>query len=376
MIRALTGARVFDGETIREGVAVLLEGKVIKGVVAASDLPAAMTRRDLEGGVLAPGFIDLQVNGGGGVQLNANPTANGIRRMAQAHRRHGTTGLLPTVITDAPEVIRSAIEAAAKVQAEGVPAVLGIHVEGPFIDVRRKGAHEERFIRTVTEADLDELRSAKCGAMMITVAPNCVPPRMIAKLAEAGIIVSLGHADATVEEAQGALKAGARAFTHLYNAMSQLQGRSPGMVGAALADRNSFCSVIADGHHVHDTALKAAIAANTAARTVLITDAMSSAAGGPDSFELQGRTVRRLRGRLELSNGTLAGSDLTMDEAVRHCVKRLSIPLEDGLRMASLTPATLIGREKELGRIAAGYLASLVHLDDDLEVRETWVEGS
>jgi N-acetylglucosamine-6-phosphate deacetylase len=249
-------------------------------------------------------------------------------------------------------------------------------VEGPFIDVRRKGAHDARFIRTMSDADAEELGAAACGVLMLTVAPNCVGPQMIASLAQAGVIVSLGHAQASAEEAQAALKSGARAFTHLYNAMSQLEGRSPGMVGAALADRSCFCSIIADGHHVRDTALRAAIAAKTADRTMLITDAMSSAAGGPERFELQGRAVRRVKGRLQLEDGTLAGSNLTMDQAVRYCVNSLSVRLEEALRMASLTPATLIGREKDLGRIAPGYAANLVHLDDDLVVRETWIEGA
>jgi N-acetylglucosamine-6-phosphate deacetylase len=375
-MEALSGAMVFDGEVLREGLAVLVEGPFIADVVAESQVAAGVRRHELAGGVLAPGFIDLQVNGGGGIQFNAEPTAEGIRCIAEAHRRHGTTALLPTVITDAPEVVRRAIEAITELRAEGLPAVLGIHIEGPFIDVKRKGAHDARFIRTMTAADVDALSAAACGVMMLTVAPNRVAPQMIRQLAEAGVIVSLGHAEATAEEAQAALTAGAGAFTHLFNAMSQLEGRAPGMVGAALADRNSFCSIIADGHHVRDIALRAAIAAKSSDRIILISDAMASAAGGPDHFELQGRLVTRVDGRLELEDGTLAGSNLTMEGAVRYCVNNLSVRLEDALHMASLNPATLIRRENVLGRIAPGYMANLVHLDDDLMVRETWIEGS
>jgi len=375
-MEALCGAMLFDGEVLRDGFAVLVDGPLIADVVAESQLAAGLRRHDLAGGVLAPGFIDLQVNGGGGIQFNAEPTAEGIRRIAEAHRRHGTTALLPTVITDAPEVMSRAIDATTEVRAAGLPGVLGIHIEGPFIDVKRKGAHDARFIRTMTEADAEALSAAACGVMMLTVAPNCVPPHMIRRLAERGVIVSLGHAAATADEAQAALSAGARNFTHLFNAMSQLEGRAPGMVGAALADRNSFCSIIADGHHVRDTALSAAIAAKSFDRIILISDAMASAAGGPDRFELQGRPVTRVDGRLELEDGTLAGSNLTMEEAVRHCVNSLSVRLEDALRMASLNPATLIRREKDLGRIAPDYVANLVHLDDDLMVQETWIEGS
>ncbi|MGH6874667.1 MAG: N-acetylglucosamine-6-phosphate deacetylase, partial [Aestuariivirgaceae bacterium] len=323
----------------------------------------------------APGFIDLQVNGGGGVQFNADPTPEGVSRIAETHRRHGTTGLLPTVITDAPEVIRRAIGAIREARAKGLPAVMGIHIEGPFIDVKRKGAHDVRFIRGMTMTDAEEISAAECGVMMLTVAPNCVDPSMIRRLAEAGVIVSLGHAEATAEEAQAALTAGARTFTHLFNAMSQLEGRAPGMVGTALAERNCFFSIIADGYHVGAVALRAAIAAKAADRVILITDAMASAAGGPDRFELQGRPVTRVNGRLQLDDGTLAGSDLTMEAAVRYCVDSLSVKIEDALRMASLNPATLIKRENDLGRIAPGYVANLVHLDADLRVRETWIGG-
>jgi N-acetylglucosamine-6-phosphate deacetylase len=202
-----------------------------------------------------------------------------------------------------------------------------------------------------------------------------VAPELVAKLVAGGVLVSLGHSEATAVEAQAALAAGARSFTHLFNAMSQLTGREPGMVGAALADAGSFCGLIADGHHVHDAALKVALAVKPRNRMVLVSDAMSTAAGGPDRFKLQGRAVTRRDGRLQLDDGTLAGSNLTMDEAVRYCTQRLGVSLEDGLRMASLNPATFLKRDRELGRIAPGYLASLVHLRDDLRVVQTWIDG-
>ncbi len=373
MAMALTGARVFDGETIREGLAVVIDGEKIADVAANDRIGAGVERHQLDGGLLAPGFIDIQVNGGGGALFNADPGVEIIRRIADSHRRFGTTGLLPTVITDAPEIMAKAIAAVAKARVDKVPGILGIHIEGPFLDVERKGAHAVRFIREMTEADVAQIAGASCGIVVLTLAPNRVPVALIRQLTERGVLVSLGHAEATHGEAEQALAAGATAFTHLFNAMSQMSGRDPGMVGAALGHRESYCGLIADGFHVHDAAMQVALAAKPRDRMILISDAMPTAAGGPDSFELQGRVVRRVNGRLQLEDGTLAGCNLTMDAAVRYCVETLGVRLEDALRMASLNPATFLRMDHELGRIRPGFLASLVHLSDDLRVRQTWI---
>ena len=372
---ALTGARVFDGERIRDGLAVVINGARIVEVFAVEKLAKNTNRRILNGGLLVPGFIDVQVNGGGGALLNDNPTINTVRRIAESHRKFGTTGMLPTIITDAPDILSKAITAVKAALTENVPGVLGIHIEGPFLDKERKGAHEARFIREMTEADVTQVSNSDCGSIMLTLAPNRVAPPMIKSLAEKGVFVSLGHSEASLVEVVKALASGARAFTHIFNAMSQMNGREPGMVGAALTDRNSYCGLIADGYHVHDAAMKVALAAKPKDRMMLVTDAMPTAAGGPESFELQGRMVRREKGKLLLDDGTLAGSNLTMDEAVRYSVQRLGVTLEDALRMASLNPASFLRRDHELGRIKPGYFASLVHLNDDLHVLETWIDG-
>ena len=376
MAFALTGARIFDGEDFRDDQAVIVEGRRIVAIESTQQVSSGIEIRHLDGGLLVPGFIDVQVNGGGGVLLNETPTIEGVNAIASAHRLFGTTGLLPTVITDAPEVTISAITAVRDARVKGNAAVLGIHVEGPFLDAKRKGAHDQRYIRALTESDIETLAAADCGRLMLTLAPNCVSTSMIAELVSKGVLVSLGHAEATAAEALAALQAGATAFTHIFNAMSQMTGREPGMVGAALASPNSFCGLIADGYHVQDIAMRVAIAAKRGDRIMLITDAMPPAAGGPDAFELQGRKVARIDGRLQLPDGTLAGSNLTIDEAVRYCVNTLDVPLADALRMASLNPATFLHLDRELGRIAKGYLASLVHLGDDLTVQKTWIEGA
>jgi N-acetylglucosamine-6-phosphate deacetylase len=375
MVFALSGARVFDGEKMRDGVAVIIDGARIVDVISQGNLSGSIEQRRLRGGILAPGFIDVQVNGGGGALLNDNPTIDTVRRIAGSHRKFGTTGMLPTVITDAPSILAEAIAAVKAAHDAKVPGVLGIHVEGPFLDVARKGAHDPQYIRIMTDKDVDLIAKAGCGTVMLTLAPNRVDPSLVNSLARQGVLVSLGHADATSAEIKPALENGARAFTHIFNAMSQMSGREPGMVGTALADSESFVGLIADGLHVNDAAMIVAIAAKRKDRVMLVTDAMPAAAGGPDVFELQGRTVTRENGRLLLDDGTLAGSNLTMDEAVRYCVNRLGVGLEDTLRMASLNPATFMGRDHELGLIKPGYLASVVHLDGKLNVLQTWIDG-
>jgi N-acetylglucosamine-6-phosphate deacetylase len=375
MALALTGCRIFDGEKFLEDHAVVLDGAKILAVVRREDVKPSLRQRELAGGFLAPGFIDVQVNGGGGALLNANPSVANVNTIAQSHRRFGTTGLMPTVITDSNEVLSAAL-AAVRLARKNNPAILGIHVEGPFLDVTRKGAHDPHFIRAIAEPDVAELVNADCGRVMLTVAPNKVSPHFIGELATSGILVSLGHAEASFAEAQAALAAGARAFTHLFNAMSQLTGREPGMVGAALSHADSYIGIIADGFHVHDAALRLALAAKNHDRFMLITDAMSTAAGGPPQFELQGRMVSVSDGRLQLEDGTLAGSNLTMDEAVRYAIQKLGVDFSHALRMASLNPARFLKLDHELGRIAPGYRASLVHLDQKLNVLETWVDGA
>ena len=369
----LSGARIFDGENFLLDHAVVVEGERIAAIVPYAERPQGAAR-DLAGGLLAPGYIDVQVNGGGGVLFNEDPTPEAIARIAAAHRKHGTIGVLPTLVSDAPQVMTAAI-AATREARRRTPATLGLHLEGPFLDPRRRGAHELKYIRDLAPGDVETIVDADCGAVMVTLAPNRVGAASIAELARRGVLVSLGHSEASYEEARAAIQAGARAFTHLFNAMSASVGREPGMVGAALDLADAFVGIIADGHHVHEANLRIALAAKRHDRFMLISDAMPPTAGGPDHFDLQGRRVTRANGCLRLDDGTLAGSVLTMDEAVRYVVNVVGVDLGDALAMASRVPATFLRRDNELGRIAPGHLASLVHLDDELRVLETWIEG-
>ena len=370
------GARLFDGLTMRDDCAVVVEGGAVVAVTPTAERPRGGEQIDLAGGVLSPGLVDWQVNGGGGVLFNATPTPEALAAIAAALRRSGVTAILPTVITDSPAVLVAALAAAGEA-ARATPGVLGVHVEGPFIDPRRKGVHLAEFIRPMRERDCDQLVAAKAGAMVVTLAPSAAAPALIASLAAAGIVVSLGHAEATAEEARAAFAAGARAVTHLFNAMSQLGSRAPGLVGAALADPAIVCGLIADGHHVHPAALRAAINAKGAGGIALISDAMPPAAGGPPVFTLQGRRMRRdgFAPDRRLRHARRR-RDHSCSTRVRYVVDALGLPLADALRMATSTPARLLGREGRIGAVAPGARADLIHLDDDLTLRGVWLAGA
>ncbi len=373
-MKVFYGARLFDGERFLDDHALVVEGGSVRALVDFEDRPSGGDAIDLGGGVLAPGFIDRQINGGGGVLFNAEPTVDAIARIAHAHRREGVTGFLPTVVTDAPDVLASALTAARKAHVR-VPGALGVHVEGPFIDPRRKGVHPPEFIRPMREEDANALIAMRAGAMVVTLAPASVPLELVARLADGGIVVSLGHSDASAEEAQAVFDAGARAVTHLFNAMSQLSSRAPGVVGAALADRRVICGLIADGEHAHPAACRAAVAAKGARGIALISDAMPPAAGGPDSFDLQGRRMTRVGNKLVDDKGTLAGAAITMRDAVRYAATTLGLPLAEVLTMATLTPARLLGLDGRIGRLAPNFSADLVHLTDALDVAGVWIGG-
>ena len=375
MTQLLTNARIFTGDEILQGWGLRLADGLVQELLApgASAGDTAMT--DLGGDLLAPGFIDCQVNGGGGILFTDQPDVATISAIATAHRKFGTTGLLPTLISTDWESMTAAAAAVQTARKQGLAGLLGLHFEGPYLNPERKGAHDGAQIRPLDNTALDLFASADLGSVVVTLAPEMVPPGTIRRLADAGVRICAGHSAASHDQITAALDEGLAGFTHLFNAMPAMASRQPGIVGAALADRNSYCGIIADGHHVHPTTLRVALAAKTAGRMLLVTDAMPSVGGRDDSFQLAGRTVNVSDGRCTLADGTLAGSNLDMATAVRNTVNLLEQTLEEALRMASLYPAEFLGLAHERGRIAPGYRADLVQLDDDLNVRRTWIGG-
>lgn len=366
---ALTGATLFDGEHSHENHALLLRDGHVDALLPLEALPADVPRRHLPGGLLAPGFVDLQVNGGGGVLLNEAPTPEGIAAILAAHAAEGTTALLPTLITDTPATTARAIAA-----AKATPGCLGLHLEGPHLDPRRKGAHDAALIRPMTEQDLTQLTTTGLPHLLVTLAPEAATPAQIAALAAAGVLVSLGHSDAGRAAVLAAEAAGARLVTHLFNAMSPLGHREPGLAGTALERDGLHCGIIADGFHVHPAML--ALAARVKGEALfLVSDAMPTVGMAGDHFTLNGRAVTRRDGRLTLADGTLAGADLTLAGAVRVMVRQAGLPVTAALRKASLLPARLLGLT-DRGHLRPGARADIVWLDAALRVQGCWVGGA
>jgi N-acetylglucosamine-6-phosphate deacetylase len=364
--------RVFDGAGWHGPSLLRCADGLIAGLEPAPLAVPEGCLRLPDGAILAPGFIDVQVNGGGGVLLNDDPSVATVRRIATAHRRFGTTGLLPTLITDAPEKLQKLSAAAS--DALEVPGVLGFHLEGPALNTARKGIHPPRHIRELTQVDTAALVSiASIGRSLVTLAPERAGTDLIRTLSAAGLRVAAGHSEATGLQMQAAADAGLSGVTHLFNAMSQMTAREPGTVGAALADERLFAGIICDGLHVDPRNLKVALKAKTRERLMLVTDAMPTAGSDVTAFRLLGRDIVLKDGRLTGPDGTFAGAHLTMIGAVRNAVTLIGASLEDALVMASATPAKFLGLNDRLGRIAEGYKADLVAFTPDWRVVGTWI---
>lgn len=381
MKQLLLHARLFDGEQFHAGKAVVLNQGQVEAII---DQPKAMDGyeiHDLTGCVLAPGFVDVQVNGGGGVMLNGTTDLNGLETIAEAHRQYGTTTMLPTLISDewpAMEQVADLIKQAHRHWGENssLSAVKGVHFEGPYLNPARKGVHKAEILRPVDRDALDVFTHPDLGVRLVTVAPEKVGPAFMRALADRGTLVCAGHTAGSYQDMAQALRNGLRGFTHLFNAMTPLNSREPGVVGAAIDSEASWCGLIVDGFHVHPASMRLAIKAKPRGKIMLVTDAMASVGAKEKSFELYGQIITAQHGKCQLADGTLAGSDLNMMGAVRNCVELLGLPLAEALRMASLYPAAFMRMDTSLGLIAPGFAADLVAFDPaEWDVKHSWING-
>jgi len=367
--RALTGADIFDGQTLHTGCAILLDDAVFAGIVPTRDIPAGVPLKTVPDGTLLPGFVDLQVNGGGGVMFNDATDIAGLETIARAHFASGTRALLPTLITDTPQKTQTAIDAVEAAIAKGVPGIIGIHIEGPHLSIVRKGAHDASLIRPMTDEDETRLidASSRLPNVMVTVAPETVGPDQIARLVAAGVVVSLGHSDCSFEQASAAFSAGAVGATHLFNAMSQLGNREPGLVGATLNCGAAHAGLIADGIHVHPATLRAALAVKSSPGALfLVSDAMATAGSEITEFRLNGRRVLRRDGRLTLEDGTLAGADLDLPTALAVMIDTVGLSAETAFAMATSIPARLLRDGRRSGAFETGAAWTGIHLTRSL----------
>lgn len=376
-VQALVGADILTPDGVVQGHALLHRHGQIERIFPASEIGSDTVSVLLDGGLLAPGFVDLQVNGGGGVMFNNQPDLAALQTMAEAHARIGATSILPTLITDTPEVTEQAISAAIEAVQSGVPGIIGLHLEGPHLTVSRKGAHDAALIRRMEQGDVETLldAAAKLPVLKVTVAPESVTLSQIETLAAAGILVSLGHTDASYETCVKAAEAGARCVTHLFNAQSQMQGRAPGTVGAALALGELSAGLIADMIHVHPASIHTALTAKKGpGKVFLVSDAMATAGSEVSVFELNGREIHRQDNKLTLADGTLAGAHLDLLEAARNLADHVGVPFPRALEMASLFPAQLIGN-LGIGRLTQGAQADILHIGPEGDLLGVWQGG-
>lgn len=375
MRHVISGARIFDGQQMLNEHSVVIDGSHIHQLVADKEVDPALPQVKLNGGTLAPGFIDLQVNGGGGLLFNNAPEPDTISRILDAHRSKGVTALLPTMVSDTREVLQKGINAVKTLRSQHAEGIIGIHIEGPFFNPDRRGVHHQDLIRPLDQEDIDWLCSHSDIPIMLTLAPEKTQPGQIKSLCDADIIVCAGHTDALAADITRALHEGLKGFTHLFNAMRPMSGREPGVVGSALADSHSWCGIIADNHHVHPTSIQVAHQAKAEGKLYLVSDSMATIAAKEKSFTLYGETITEQDGRLLNSEGKLAGSAIGMIDAVRICHQSVGLPLNECLKMASLYPAQFMQLDTQRGSIRPGYRADLVHFSDDFQVSHTWLAG-
>jgi len=374
MKQALLGSQIFCGERFYDHHALLIDGNSIIEIVDEKNIPNAFNKIELDQGILAPGFIDLQVNGGGGILFNNRPTKESLNTIINAHQFFGTTSIMPTVISDSVKVLTKCTRAVTQ-EIKKNSALLGIHMEGPIFSLKYRGVHQKKYISKLSSEYLELFSNLKEFPVILTLAPECISIKDLNHLASLGLKIMAGHTDASYDELEQAAKKNLNGFTHLFNAMSQMSAREPGAVGAALDFDNLYASIIVDLHHVHHSLIKLAYQKKPIGKLFFISDSMATINHGEPTFELYDEVVSEQNGRITNAEGKLAGSSITQIDAVKNAYQKCNIPLDHALAMASRYPAEFIGVDRYLGSLKPNYRADLVHFDSNFKVNNVWTSG-
>jgi len=374
MKQALIGAQLFSGKEFFDNRALLIDGENIIDVINEHDIPNNFEIQKLNGGILSPGFIDLQVNGGGGKLFNNSPDKESLNAIIEAHQHFGTTSIMPTVISDSLNVLKRCATTISE-EIESNKSLLGVHIEGPFFNVKYRGVHQKQYINTINSDYLNLFESLQDFPVMLTLAPECISTKQLKHLKSLGFKILAGHTDASYDQLEEAIKYGLDGFTHLFNAMGQISAREPGVVGSALTFDNTTASIIVDLHHVHPSLIQMAYKQKPQGKLFFVSDSMATIHHGEPSFELYDEVVSESKGRIINSEGKLAGSSITQIDAIKNAYQSCNIPLNEALAMASRYPAEYLGVANYLGSLESGYRADLTHFSLDFQVQNVWVAG-
>ena len=374
MKQALIGAQLFSGKEFFDNRALLIDGENIIDVINEHDIPNNFEIQKLNGGILSPGFIDLQVNGGGGKLFNNSPDKESLNAIIEAHQHFGTTSIMPTVISDSLNVLKRCATTISE-EIENNKSLLGVHIEGPFFNVKYRGVHQKQYINTINSDYLNLFESLQDFPVMLTLAPECISTKQLKHLKSLGFKILAGHTDASYDQLEEAIKYGLDGFTHLFNAMGQISAREPGVVGSALTFDNATASIIVDLHHVHPSLIQMAYKQKPQGKLFFVSDSMATIHHGEPSFELYDEVVSESNGRIINSEGKLAGSSITQIDAIKNAYQSCNIPLNEALAMASRYPAEYLGVANYLGSLKSGYRADLTHFDLDFQVQNVWIAG-
>ena len=374
MKQAITGSKLFNGIDFIEHKALLIEDQHIAGIVNEDAIPTDFQVKKLEGGILSPGFIDLQVNGGGGKLFNNSPDKESLNTIISAHQYFGTTSIMPTVISDSLNILQKCTDTISN-EIDNNHSLLGIHIEGPFFNVKYRGVHQKQYINTINASYLNLFETLDKFPVMLTLAPECISIKQLKHLKSLGFKILAGHTDANYDQLEEAVKYGLDGFTHLFNAMGQISAREPGVVGSAFDFDETSASIIVDLHHVHPSLINLSFKQKPKGKIFFVSDSMATINHGEPSFELYDEVVSESNGRIINSEGKLAGSSITQIDAIKNAYQKCSIPLESAISMATLYPAEYLGVSDYIGQLKKGYRADLAHFDSNFHVQNVWLAG-